>query len=476
MAALAVLLAGCRPEEECWYTEYLEITGSVQIETERDLEAVAGRCVFVRGDLRFHDWNAADLGGLEGIVGVSGNVVITRAYALESTAGLESLEFIGGNLKIQEDPALTEVDFPRLNAVGGAVRVRYLAALETVPGIAEIGGDLEIRELAALRELDLDGVRYVGGSLKIHENPRLTAVDGSDDLFEVSGRLALEGNHALVRVTGFDGLDRIGGGVFISDAAPYGRDECEPVASEAGTAGGFTVSRTNGLERVAGFGRIVRLDYHEACPGQSLALEDNRALAKMAALPGLERASALVLEENPSLVGLPRWAELEVGSIRVTGQPTLRDLRLLSGLTATNAHIESNPDLVALDGLRLSNDAWRLVVEENPQLVRWGAVDAGEVVALSVRRNERLNDLSGLRSLQDVSDELNITENPSLPQTEAVEVSAHFEAPRGKKIGGNRGWLVPAECPWVEDGVCDEDPYFDVALCRAGTDTEDCEE
>ena len=83
MAALATIVAGCRPAEECWYTQYLEVTGSVRIETERDLEAVAGRCVLVRGDLRFHDWNAVDLSGLEGIVGVSGDVIITRAYALE---------------------------------------------------------------------------------------------------------------------------------------------------------------------------------------------------------------------------------------------------------------------------------------------------------------------------------------------------------------------------------------------------------
>src|SRR5687767_5320882 len=89
-AALAIV--ACRPEPDCFYTEYETVTRSLTIASPRDLAPLEGRCVFVDGDLRFEAPTARDLAGLEGIKGVGGNVVISGADALETTRGLESLE------------------------------------------------------------------------------------------------------------------------------------------------------------------------------------------------------------------------------------------------------------------------------------------------------------------------------------------------------------------------------------------------
>jgi hypothetical protein len=235
------------------------------------------------------------------------------------------------------------------------------------------------------------------------------------------------------------------------------------------------VSGNDALRHVSGFGRIETISRRvgECRSNGDLTISGNAALTEMLALPGFSYAGHLSIGGNTTLPELPRWRSAETNSLEIVAQPGIVDLHRLAGVETAIAEIESNPDLRTLDGLDLGRSAFRLAIFDNPALESLGGAEMHSLGSIEVWSNPALADVSAFRRLDTVHDTIFILWNPDLDQQHAEQVVEHLE-PAFTKIAGNANWSAPDMCPWTADGACDEDTALGPALCRPGTDAEDC--
>jgi hypothetical protein len=113
---------------------------------------------------------------------------------------------IGGELRININDGLTEVEMPYVTWLGGDLTIIYnndLISLD-LGSLVYIEGDVEIEGNRSLPSLDgLRSLKYIGGGLKIgcphceHLNDELSDISGLDKLESVGGNIKIEGNPKL---------------------------------------------------------------------------------------------------------------------------------------------------------------------------------------------------------------------------------------------------------------------------------------
>jgi hypothetical protein len=192
---------------------YTGITGSLTIrETNLPNLAWLSSLTFVGGNLNI-EYNSAltSLTGLEGLTSISGSLSIWDNSTLTTLAALESLTAVQGNLVIRDNPSLTDLTgLESLIAIGGGLFIienNVLASLNMLNSLTSIGGWLSISSTRALVNLvGLEGLTSVGGYLEIGNNYALTSLTGLDNLNSVGGLVISGYNGVLENLTGLDGL------------------------------------------------------------------------------------------------------------------------------------------------------------------------------------------------------------------------------------------------------------------------------
>ncbi len=127
------------------------------------------------GDYIIND--TEDLDALAGYTHIMGNLIIRDANGideLENLSGLETLEYVGGDLQIHNNFGLFN--------------------LEGLRNIKSIGGDLRINNNTLLVELRMDSLSLVGGDFEITNNIILGDDDASNLATQVEVRNGIIGN------------------------------------------------------------------------------------------------------------------------------------------------------------------------------------------------------------------------------------------------------------------------------------------
>ncbi len=96
-------------------------------------EAPPSECVILEGNLRIEETDADRVGELDGVVEVTGDVIISTNAALRGLDGLQGLASIGGDLYITHNPALP--------TQAGAIAFRDSIGLANIGGAAFIDGN-----------------------------------------------------------------------------------------------------------------------------------------------------------------------------------------------------------------------------------------------------------------------------------------------------------------------------------------------
>ena len=123
-----------------------------------------------------------ELGGLNALTTVGGEVRVASNYKLVAIDGFSSLTSVGGDLYIDFNG-----DLESLGDVGAGTGLS---------NITSVSGDLQISNCHGLLGVDgLLGLEYVGGNVKISNNENLENLDGLSNLVTVEGG---SGNHLLV--------------------------------------------------------------------------------------------------------------------------------------------------------------------------------------------------------------------------------------------------------------------------------------
>lgn len=154
--------------------------GDAKIQTNADVLLYAGFST-IKGRLSIEGLQVNAL-RLDNLVQVKGDVVI-HGTGMRSLHGLSSLQLIGGELTIMDNPAISNIELESLEAVGQDCIIRDNIDLEHLSGLKKlkkVGGNLEIAfnqvlmssETEALvgRIAEFDGVK---GDITISDNSPL---------------------------------------------------------------------------------------------------------------------------------------------------------------------------------------------------------------------------------------------------------------------------------------------------------------
>ena len=221
--------------------------------------------------------------GLSGLRRIEANeFTISYNNALENLDGLESLEYVAGEMIIEDNDSLTNIDALSLLSEAAtdytfSIRIQrnpLLANLDGLVSITKITGGLIIHLNDSLADINgLSNLTEVGGWLHIAANPELTAVDGLRGL-ETVRALGLINNSTLANLDGLSSLRNV---TWLEISWNPKLSDLSGLASL--TAVGFTPSVFSGV-----------------------LIEGNAILANLDGLSGLHGITGgFVVRDNPSL-------------------------------------------------------------------------------------------------------------------------------------------------------------------------------
>ena len=173
-------------------------------------------------NLNFANQFLGDLTGLEELVFIGNDFIITWNMSLSSLNGLESLSIIEGDLEIfGNEPLASITGLESLTYVGGDLEIDFcpaLTSLEGLEGLTAVEGDLEFNGNWGLTNLEgLDNVANIGGEFRIWFNKYLTSLMGLENLISIGGDFIVDYNDALLDFSSLENITSINGDINISN-------------------------------------------------------------------------------------------------------------------------------------------------------------------------------------------------------------------------------------------------------------------
>ncbi len=349
--------------------------------------------------------------------------------------------------------------------------------MAALAGYTEVSGTLTIRMTVSGIE-DLSGLgclERIDADFIIADNQDLVHLSTLDSLFSIGGDLLVYGNQALESMNGLDGLEQVQGSLSIGIF--------EPIQS-----GNAELKSLSGLGKLGSIGSDMFVQYNDKLAnldglanltsiGGSLFVFENAVLDNLDGFASLEHVGMDVrLGYNDSLVSLDGLSGLtEVpGELAIGSIPKLETLSGLDNITSANyvwlTDLSGVINFRGLDGLTIIHDS--LAITRNPRLFSFLAFGSLKTIGghlqivanpklytptliplesiggiLEIRDNDGMTSLGGLNSLVSLGNNMNITDNASLPTCEAEEF-------RDRLL--SLGWSHDANIAGNDDGgICD---------------------
>lgn len=346
------------------------------------------------GDLAVFDEEDLAAFAANGWEEVDGNLTIGGPESpLVDLGGMETLLRVTGDLEIRGTPALLDISaLAVLEEVGGAFEIAHNEVLSGLPEFAvlvssglqaEGGGDLSIRGNTALEAIGgFPGLLEVAGNVQVDTNAVLAAVPGFPALVSVGGALLVGGNPALESVGAFPLLSEIGGVFWI--AGNEGLTEVAGFPALASVGGLFRIGANPSLTGVGPFAELASV-------GTFVQFLDNEVLGALPELPALASIGGnLVIQRNASI----------------------QDLDPLTGVTATiqDLLIDENAALSDMQGLGSLGSAdgaepaveGDFTVTDNPNLPTSQAEELAELLGVggTVTIEGNLDDAPQIASIE----------------------------------------------------------------------------
>ena len=176
--------------------EVVDLTIKGSDVTDEIISKIQQRVGAISGNVVWDNVGATTTAGFFDVIDCQGGITISNCQALENAAGFAAYETVGGDLVIEDCPALGQ-GFGALATVEGSLALRNTSV--------RIGEGASFTALAT-----------VGGDLTVEDNTDITSFAGAA-LTSVGGSINITGNTALTSLAGLDKLTMVGGDVIISD-------------------------------------------------------------------------------------------------------------------------------------------------------------------------------------------------------------------------------------------------------------------
>ena len=390
--------------------------GSFTVAVATDLDVLVG-CTSVSGDLMIHAAELTTLTALQSLVTIGGNLTITGSDALTDLAGLDGLLSVAGDVSIGDSDAgnanLTSLGgLEQLSFVGGTIRIANNPVLQRLDGfaLAEHQGSLLVYDnptllgLEALASLtclgmftlndspvaNLDGLENLEqlGGLRLSFLPELANIDSLERLQWIPGVVELYSLDALTNAGGLGNLVGVGS-LFL--------DEC-PLLQSYADFSSLTVVRE---DLWCYFGSFAGLSNLRAVGGK-LRLEANGSVG---GLDSIEMVGYLSLNGDIDLSGLTPG--ILFGEMSISYNSTIEDLSALENVwVAEGLYLTANINLRTLDGFRHTD---------------------GYLIGLSLFSNNALTDLTALSGIRAFYDQIVMWGNESLQTFAGLDSVEYIE-------------------------------------------------
>lgn len=299
------------------------------------------------------------LAGLERLTEVGDDFDVRDSPLLEGFGALRRLVRIGGLLELSDNLALHTLGLPALESIGRGVRLDDLPALTDVQALSRVEGSLHIiyvRRCDSLTSLaGLEGVSELKEYLHVQLNSSLRDLEGLSGL-ERAERVVIRHNDALVsanlpalEIVDYSGSSTCSGsycdGDLIIEHNPR-LEQLDDFQSLGFVRRDLRIVQNDSLRDVTGFPRLTRV-YND------LVVWGNKSLGNLVGFESLSLVDDLDLFENPELT------RVELPAL----ERVIDDVRIVD-----------NDGLTSLDGVqRLSRIGGDLIIERNDRLVDLGS-------------------------------------------------------------------------------------------------------
>lgn len=249
---------------------------------------------YLGGDVWIQDnANLTNVDGLSSLETAYGIVRIDLNPALLDVRGLENLQTVADGLSLWGNYALSDMSLASLQSVGDWMRIGYssLADIPSIP-ISTVGGDLLIHNNAQLTTVaSFPNLQSVGGHLYLRENPELTSVS-FPALTQVFGRVQMIDND---KMTNLDGLSSIALAQAVNIRENAWLNDISGLDNLTEVPGMFKIVLNGGLVNLDGLDNLQSV-------GGDFEIRTNGNLVTIPGLSALEAVGGnVIISENDDL-------------------------------------------------------------------------------------------------------------------------------------------------------------------------------
>ena len=171
-------------------------------------------CTEIEGDVEIRGHNITNLNGLLGIKKIYGFCHIHINDCLINLMGLDSLEWIGVGLEIDQTNSLTNfAGLEKLETILGYLKIYDNTSISILSGLDNliyIGGFFFLGGTGITSLMELNSLEYIGGRFFLG-NTGITDFIGLNNLEYIGENFIISGNDSLVNFMGLDSLSTING-------------------------------------------------------------------------------------------------------------------------------------------------------------------------------------------------------------------------------------------------------------------------
>ncbi len=169
----------------------------------------------VGGDLIVElNYQLENLEGLNNLHSIGGKFKLKNNFDLVSLQGLEGLISVGENLEIEGNFELIDIDgLIILNSIGADLIIasEAITTLEGLSNLTNVGMDIAIIGVKEMTNMEgLGGITSIEGNLRIKDCIKLESLVGLDNLVEVKSGIDIMYNDALINMEGLGELSTVG--------------------------------------------------------------------------------------------------------------------------------------------------------------------------------------------------------------------------------------------------------------------------
>ncbi len=314
------------------------VGGDFEIDQSHSLTSIEGinKLHTVNGDFLItgNYNNLKEIKGFDSLESVGGNFQISENYnGLEAISEFENLENIGGWFLVRANNVLEEL-----------VGFNELVKIGTQFSIESFKGNLSIESNRSLIEINgFNSLKEVVRNLEIQGNGSLSKIVGFSNLERINRILSIGGSLSLEEIPMFETLITIGSGIDIVRTGLSGLDgfnNVQVIGDLSPSWGNLHIRENPLLTEITGFGNLNKLE-------GGLGITQNDSLISLIGFTSLIEARHIGIGANPvlpNLNGLENIIKVEIvggTAISIGGNHSLVDCSALCNLLTNGSIVGS---------------------------------------------------------------------------------------------------------------------------------------